>query len=186
MTDPGITLRSATPFDAPRIAALHTRSWRENYAGDMSDDYLTHEAPAERLSVWTNRFTDTPENMRVVLAEAGTQLLGFCCLFFDHDPTDGTLLDNLHVHADYKGHGIGKRLMHDAAEAVLSYDPAGKLYLWVLESNTPAMTVYRRLGGLPGRSERHHMPGTGKAGVAAIAMHFDPPTLLERSAGATQ
>ena len=181
MTDTGITLRSATPFDAGRIAALHTRSWRENYAGDMSDAYLAHEAPAERLSVWTDRFTDTRENMRVVLAEDGTELVGFCCLFLDHDPADGTLLDNLHVRADYRGQGVGKQLMHDAAQAVRHYDPSGKLYLWVLQSNSSAMAVYRRLGGQPGRKEHHYMPGTGEEGVTAIAVHFDPPTLLDRT-----
>ncbi len=185
MSPPAITFRPATPFDAPRIAALHARSWREHYTNAMSAAYLEGEASVERLALWTDRFTDTPDTMRVVLAEAGTDLVGFSCLFFDHDATDGTLLDNLHVRADYQGHGVGKRLLHEVAGAILRHDPAGKLYLWVLESNTSALAFYQRLGGTPGRRVQRHLPGTGEAGVTAIAVHFDPPTLRDRSQGST-
>ncbi len=181
MPPSAITFRSATPFDAPRIAALHARSWREHYTEAMSAAYLEGEAPTERLALWTGRFTDTPDTMRVVLAEVGNELVGFSCLFFNHDATDGTLLDNLHVRADYQGHGVGKRLLHEVAGAVQCHDPVGKLYLWVLESNTSARAFYERMGGKPGRHERHHLPGTGTDGVPAIAVHFDPATLLERS-----
>ena len=182
MSPAQITYRPATPFDAPRIAELHTRSWRETYRGDMSDDYLDHTAPKERLDVWTQRFSEENEALRVFLAEDGKLLVGFCCLLMEHSRQDGTLLDNLHVHSEYRKHGIGKRLMHWAAKQVMNYDPAGKLYLWVLETNTPAIDVYRHLGGSTGRSEQHQLPGSGPAGVSAIAVHFDPDELRRRTA----
>ncbi len=176
-----VTYRPATPFDAPRIAELHARSWQENYRGDMSDDYLDHEAPAERLAVWTGRFSEENDAMRVMLAEDGKSLVGFCCLMLDQGRQDGALLDNLHVHAGYRDHGIGKRLMHWAAGEVMQYDPGSGLYLWVLDSNTAARAVYEHLGGSPGRSERQHMSGTDPGGVGATAIHFDPRDLQRRT-----
>ncbi|NJB87160.1 ribosomal protein S18 acetylase RimI-like enzyme [Lewinella marina] len=181
MLQPLLRYRPATPFDAPRIAALHTRSWRENYRGAMTDDYLDGQAADERLGVWTQRFSEENPNMQVFLAESGVNLVGFCCLFLDHDSKDGTLLDNLHVHIDYRGRGVGKQLMHWAAKTTMAHDPAGKLYLWVLQQNTAAAAVYRKLGGRMGRREQHHMPGTAAEGTPALAVHFDPADLRERT-----
>ncbi len=173
-------LRPATPQDAPRIAALHARSWQENYTDAMSATYLQQEVPAERLAVWTERFAHPAPGLRVLLAEdENGELLGFSCLFLDHDPTDGTLLDNLHVRANQQRTGLGKQLAQATARLTLAEGQSDKLYLWVLDSNTRARTVYERLGGRVGRSERHHMPGTGPEGVAATSMHWRAGTLLE-------
>lgn len=183
MTVPPITYRSATPFDAPRIAELHAHSWQLHYRGAMPDDYLDREAPAERLTVWTDRFSADHENMRVLLAEEDDVLAGFCCIVLGEDDQDGTLLDNLHVRPGYQGSGVGKRLMHWAAKETLAYAPDGELYLWVLEQNQPAMDVYLHLGGQAGRRERKHLVATAPEGVTAVAIHFDPADLRDRTAG---
>ena len=173
-------LRQATPQDAPRIAALHARSWQENYTAAMSANYLQQEAPTERLAVWTERFAHPALGMRVLLAEDDDgQLIGFSCFFLDHHPEDGTLLDNLHVRADKQGSGLGKQLMQATARLTLAEEQSDRLFLWVLNSNTRARTVYKRLGGRAGRSEKHHMPGTGPEGVAATSMHWRADSLLE-------
>ena len=174
-------LRQATPQDVPRIAALHARSWQENYTAAMSANYLQQKAPVERLAVWAERFAHPASGMRVLLAEDDGQLIGFSCFFLDHHPADGTLLDNLHVRADRQGAGLGKHLMQATARSVLAEAQSDKLYLWVLNSNTRARTVYERLGGRVGRSERHHMPGTGPEGVVATCMHWRAGELLEGS-----
>ena len=173
-------LHPATPQHAPHIAALHARSWQENYTDAMSATYLQQKAPAERLAVWTERFAHPAPGMRVLLAEDDNgQLIGFSCFFLDHHPEDGTLLDNLHVRADRQGTGLGKHLMQATARLTLAEGQNDKLYLWVLDSNTRARNVYERLGGRLGRSEQHHMPGTGPEGVAATIMHWRADSLLE-------
>ena len=172
-------LHPATPQDAPRIAALHARSWQENYTDAMSAIYLQQEAPAERLAVWTERFAHPAPGMRVLLAENDGQLIGFSCFFLDHHPEDGTLLDNLHVRADQQGSGLGRHLMQATARLTLAEGQSDKLYLWVLDSNIRARTVYERLGGRVGRSECHRMPGTGPEGVSATSMHWRAGELLE-------
>ncbi len=154
-----MTYRTATKADAPTIAALHTLSWQRTYRGAFSDQYLDHEAPAERLQVWTDRFANDQPLMQVIVAEIDAQLAGFCCVFPDHSPTDGHLLDNLHVHPDRHGKGIGKRLMQRAATGLAEAEKEGDIFLWVLTTNTSGIGFYEHLGGRPGRTEIHHFPG---------------------------
>jgi len=164
---PVMTYRTATKADAPTIAALHTLSWQNTYRGAFSDQYLDHEAPAERLQVWTGRFADDQTLMQVIVAEADDQLVGFSCVFPDYSPTDGHLLDNLHVHPSCQGQGIGKHLMQLAAKRLLEVDRAGDIFLWVLTTNAAGIGFYEHLGGRPGRTETHHF-GAGTV----------PPALL--------
>ena len=178
MPERSITYRPATPFDAPRIAALHARSWQENYRGDMTDHYLDREAAKERLAVWTDRFSNTDPNLRVMLAEEGNDLVAFCCLLLHDDPDDGTLLDNLHVRKDLQGTGVGRRLIRWAAVTTLAEDPTGKLYLWVLKNNVRAAAMYRHIGGRMGRTEHKQLvPGQPKE-VEAVCVHFTAEELV--------
>lgn len=154
-----MTYRNATQADASPIAALHALSWQRTYRGPFPDQYLDEEAPAERLRVWTGRFADQTSLMQVTVAEKDGQLIGFCCVLPGHSPTDGHLLDNLHVHPDQKGRGIGKRLMKIAAERLLEAEREGNIFLWVLTTNTAGIGFYEHLGGRPGRTEIHHFPG---------------------------
>lgn len=178
MPQTSITYRPATPFDAPRIAALHARSWRENYRGDLPDTFLDKEVLSERLSTWTDRFSTPSDDMQVMLAERDNELVGFCCVLLHHDPEDGTLLDNLHVRQDYQGTGIGRRLIRWAAITTIAEDPEGKLYLWVLKNNTSAAAMYRHIGGRMGRTEsKQLLPGRPEL-VEAVAVHFSAEELV--------
>ena len=176
-----IHYREATAADALRIAALHARSWQAHYQADLSADYLLHETPAERLRTWTERFASPNPDMWVQLAEQGGELLGFCCVFFDHDPQAGSLLDNLHVTGQQQGRGIGKQLLHAAAQRVRAHDPHGKLYLWVLSSNTAAAAVYRHFGGRFGETTYFPLPGAGPEGARSVRVHFTPADLAART-----
>ncbi len=178
MAGAAVTYRPATPFDAPRIAALHTRSWQENYRGELSDDYLDREASRERLAVWTERFSEPNELMKVMLAEEDNKLVAFCCVFLGHDPVDGALLDNLHVRKKYQGQGIGRRLIRWAAVITLEHDAAGRLYLWVLKNNTKAAEMYRHIGGRIGRTERKHLVAGQPDEVEAVCVHFEAESLV--------
>lgn len=151
-----MTYLTATKADANAIAALHTLSWQHTYRGAFSDHYLDHEAPTERLQVWTDRFTDDHTLMHVIVAEIDDKLVGFCCVFPNHSLADGHLLDNLHVHPEHHGQGIGKRLMQLAAKRLTDAQIAGTIYLWVLTTNTAGIGFYEHLGGRPGRTETHH------------------------------
>ena len=141
-----ITCRLATTADTASIAALHARSWQETYRGIMPNEFLDEDVADERLTVWQERFSETPVNRRIIVAEAGNELAGFTCVFIDDDPVFGALLDNLHVAGQFKGRGVGRELIRQAAEWVRQQRPDSQFYLWVYEQNPAARWFYEHLG----------------------------------------
>ena len=139
--------RIAVAADVPAIARLHAESWRVAYRGMLQDDYLDRTIYAERQALWEERFLSSPANQYVVVAETAGSVTGFACVYGDEDATWGSFLDNLHVEPDQKRKGVGTVLMAKVAAWSLKSWPAAGMYLWVLESNTPAMRFYERLGG---------------------------------------
>ncbi|MFK8163027.1 MAG: N-acetyltransferase family protein [Lewinella sp.] len=152
--------RIATPADASAIASLHTINWQRSYRGAMTDHYLDTVAPTERLEVWTQRLNQPNARLQVALAEAedGT-LMGFSCVFPHHSAVDGHLLDNLHVHPDFRRLGLGKKLMRHSAQWLLDTGHQGEIYLWVLTSNLSAIRFYEIMRGRAGRIENHTFAG---------------------------
>ena len=142
-----IEYRAARASDAEAIASLHARSWRESYRGAFLDAFLDGDLVGERLQVWRERLDRPPENQLVQLAVAGAELAGFMCAYGDHDPEWGSLVDNLHVAREHKGHGIGLALMRQAGAWLTPRYAERPVYLLVLESNASARRFYERLGG---------------------------------------
>ncbi|SEQ40775.1 GNAT family N-acetyltransferase [Neolewinella agarilytica] len=170
-----LSLRHANPADVAGIANLHAQSWQLTYRGTFSDDYLDHEAPAERLATWTERFATPNPEMLVTVAEKEGSIVGFYCTFL-HYSEDGHMLDNLHVRPGLQGHGIGPKLMRDAAERVSQHDPDGTIFLWVLTDNEGAIRFYERHGGRRGRTQQLVLAGNK---VEAIMMSWPVKKLLE-------
>lgn len=142
------SFRPAIPKDYKAIAALHAKSWQENYRGTFSDAFLDDAVIDDRLAVWKDRFAIPKENQFVYVAEVENSVVAFICAYLDKDPTYGTLIDNLHVHSEFIGQGIGERLIIEAAKFLRANDKQS-MYLWVLTSNTKAIKFYRRMGGIP-------------------------------------
>ena len=133
--------RAARRADAEAIAALHADSWRRYYRGAYSDAFLDGDVVADRLAVWSDRLRDADAVGRTLVAEEHGALVGFAHTIFDHDPTWGALLDNLHVAAGNQRRGIGTRLVSFSRAEVR----AG-MYLWVLEQNVAAQAFYEACG----------------------------------------
>ena len=147
--------RPATYTDHQNIAQLHARSWQENYRGIWSDEYLNQHVSQGRLTVWQNRLQHPPENQHIIVSEDDGLLCGFTCVYANDDPVWGALIDNLHVIAEKKGHGIGKQLMKEAAKWIHNQKPDSPFYLWVFEKNHPARHFYDAVGGQPQAPELH-------------------------------
>jgi len=140
-------IRNATTTDAAAIAALHAESWRIAYRGMLQDDYLDRKIFPERLALWEERFRTPGANQYVIVAEIDAKVAGFACAYGDEDATWGSFLDNLHVTPEFKRKGVGSALMRDVAQWSLKSWPDCGMYLWVLESNTPAIRFYEKVGG---------------------------------------
>ena len=142
----GPQFRLAGPGDAEAVANLHADSWRRHYRGAYSDAFLDGNVVADRLAVWTDRLRGPDPSRCTILAE-GVSLVGFANTIFDHDPTWGALLENLHVADGHKRRGIASRLLALTAEALIARPERTGLYLWVLEQNTEAQAFYEACGG---------------------------------------
>ncbi|MFT7776168.1 GNAT family N-acetyltransferase [Roseateles sp.] len=148
MALPDITLRPMTPADADAVAALHAASWRSAYRGVFTDQYLDHEAAAERRQAWHARLQAGTASAEwgLIAEDSAGRLLGFAYVMPDHDPDWGDYIDNLHVAPDLKGGGIGRRLMQGVAAQLQREGSTRPLYLWVLDVNWAARGFYERLG----------------------------------------
>jgi len=161
---PDVMYREATEHDAGGIAVLHAESWRLHYRGAYLDTYLDGDVVSDRLEVWTSRLAPPRRAQVTVVAEGRTGILGFAHTVFDHDPTWGALLDNLHVTSDLKGRGIGTQLLSRAAHGLLQQQPAASIHLWVLDQNMAAQAFYGARGGTRVETQlRGPFPGGGTA-----------------------
>jgi ribosomal protein S18 acetylase RimI-like enzyme len=167
-----MVIRDAANSDVLGIAHLHVESWRSAYRGILSDDYLENHAHRDRLAVWQERLSAmAPNPMFVMVAEAGTQLAGFACVFPDEDAVFGSFLDNLHVAPQLTGRGIGRQLLSAAAARLLTSGSRAGLYLWVLEQNHRARRFYKKAGGKFAGSVVSSMPD----GQRVVALRFQWP-----------
>ncbi|MFD7642362.1 GNAT family N-acetyltransferase [Kitasatospora sp. NPDC059795] len=151
------TLREGGAPDAAAVAALLTASRRSAYAGLVPDAALA--ADSTQTMLWELRLAadygppaDTPT---LLLAEDpdGT-LAGFAYLV----PDSGVVrLEQLHVHPDRTGAGLGTRLLH----AALARHPERPVRLDVLAANHRAIAFYERHGGRrTGHGTAHFPDGT--------------------------
>jgi len=141
------TYRGANFDDWEGVAALHVLSWRKAYRGALRDEFLDGPVVESRRERWETRLREPPENQFLVLAEEDAELVGFACAYGEHHEEWGVLLDNLHVHPDAQGGGIGRRLVCQVAAWAREKYPASAMYLEVLEVNQRARRFYERLGG---------------------------------------
>ncbi len=140
-----VSVHAITAADLATVATLHATSWRRAYRGILGDDYLDGDLVAERTAVWREKLTDGVGLGWMVRVDDTPA--GFVFVRPREDARWGTLVDNLHVLADYQGHGLGRRLLHEVATWCAQHAPDDGVYLWVFTDNTPARGFYARVGG---------------------------------------
>ncbi|MCE0539254.1 GNAT family N-acetyltransferase [Kineosporia rhizophila] len=154
-----LTLREA------RLAAL--RSSPDAFCGNYATERLV------RRRVWRRRLrTGT-----WTVARADGQIVGLAGMLHEPDPVGGPdapfgtrCIESVWVHPDYRGYGVLKHLLASVEENALRQG-VGVFVLWVLESNTVAAEVYRRLG------YRH----TGIAQPISVRRRWDVENRLMKS-----
>lgn len=160
-------LRQAEYKDYERIACLHAESWKRHYREILSDAYLESEAFDDKLLIWQTRLTNPPFNQNIVLAEEGGLLLGFVCVFGNHDFERGSFIEALHVDESYRGRGIGKQLLLAVAEWQQQYFKDLGLYLEVVAKNDQAIEFYKHIGGQE-CIERHWKTPEGREAIEKV------------------
>ena len=163
-TQPGVSLRFATPGDAPLVMA---------FVRELAEyEQLAHEVEADAETLAAQLFGETPA-AEVVIAEVDGTPAGFA-LFFHNFSTflgrRGLYLEDLFVRPAYRGRGIGRVLMAFLAKLAVERG-CGRFEWWVLDWNTPAIDFYRSLGAR-GMDEWTVQRVTGPA-LHALAEQFD-------------
>lgn len=160
-----IQFRLATAADADAIAALHTLSWQTTLQDIYPEKFLQRQVPLLHRQRWQelqNTFNDGSHYLCLAentLADGEKALVGF--IFCQQDKGEwGTLLDNLHVHPDMQGRGLGYQLTQNGARWSREVLGCNAMHLWCAEENRSAINAYLRWGGeRVERSLTHHNEG---------------------------
>ena len=156
-----IELRDAQFLDYAAVSKLHSESWRQNYRGILSDNFLDFEVEKVHSDIWIKRFQSPGKSQQITVATLNHNIVGFSCLLLDDDSFFGSLLDNLHVLTNDQKTGIGKLLMQNCARIIYEKRGNKNMYLWVYELNKNARNFYERLGGTKYETiEKQNIDGT--------------------------
>jgi GNAT superfamily N-acetyltransferase len=143
-------VRSATRDDAPLIADVHIRTWREAYAGQLPDGLLaslplTFE---RRKQHWKQLAESRHERDAVLVAERDGEVVGFVHACASRDPDSGPATGEvtaIYVRRSQWGRGIGKALLEGATDRLRDSGFADAT-LWVLETNAATRRFYESQG----------------------------------------
>lgn len=124
-----LVIRPASAADLPMLAEVHLAARRA--AGDAFPPAVHGD---DEVRAWVAGWDLTAYD--VWLATLGEQVAGYA-------RCTSSWLDDLYVHPDHQGSGVGTALF----ELVAMLRPEG-FCLWVFESNEPARAFYRRRGCL--------------------------------------
>ncbi|WP_295819650.1 GNAT family N-acetyltransferase [uncultured Deinococcus sp.] len=142
-----VTIRPATPADAPGIAHIHVTSWRETYAGLIPDDFLDRmtgdDMRARREANWQRTIADHLEDVWIAVQEGRVVAFASAGPPRDHPGHDAELT-TLYCLQAAQGHGTGRALLAAVTRAVADRG-ARNLALWVLDVN-PTRQWYARQG----------------------------------------
>lgn len=143
-------LRKATPGDAAALAELGARSFVVKFGHLYTpEDLSTFLAESHSEAKVAKEIADP--QMRVMLAERGGKLLGYCklimaCGWPDHARGQRVIeLKQLYTDPEATGQGIGTCLMDWALQEAAAFG-ADEIQLSVYSDNPGAQKFYRRYG----------------------------------------
>ena len=141
LATPAIRIRTAQSSDIPHILA---------FIRELGEyEKLSHEVVADEAMLSTQLFGEHPA-AEVIIAEVDGQPAGFA-LFFHNFSTflgqRGLYLEDLFVRPQFRGLGLGKRLMIHLARLAVERN-CGRFEWSVLDWNEPAIRFYRSLGAI--------------------------------------
>jgi GNAT superfamily N-acetyltransferase len=140
MSDP-ITIRAATERDVPAILGF--------IRALAKYERLEHEVVATEATLRQTLFGPRAY-AEVVFACVNDEPLGFALFFHNYSTflaKPGIYLEDLFVHPEARGHGLGKRLLTWLAKTTVERG-CGRLEWSVLDWNEPSIGFYRSLGAV--------------------------------------
>lgn len=137
-----LEIRFATAGDVPTILSF-IRGLAE-YEKLANEVIATEELLRETLFS-QNKFAE------VLIANWNSQPAGFALFFHNYSTflaKPGIYLEDLFVLPEFRGHGLGKGLLHRLSQIALQRN-CGRLEWSVLDWNSPAIEFYKSIGATP-------------------------------------
>ncbi len=144
-----LKIREAKPDDAPQIAEVHIKSWRQAYKGIVHQSYLDNGLDInERTKRWHENLAESRKG--TFLAFDGEILVGFSTVgkSRDDDYSDYGELYAIYLDPDYFGKSVGKALFQRSLEYAITQG-FKKMFVSVLSYNKIGRDFYERLGAVP-------------------------------------
>ena len=145
-----VTLRRATPADAPALAEIHVAAWHEAYRGIVPDSYLEQFTVEGR----TRRFREflADPSAETYVAERDSRIVGFLtlggCRDRDVERSSSGEIWGIYVLPEFWRRGVG-RFLCEQAQNLLASRGCTSATLWVLEANLAARRFYQDMGFEP-------------------------------------
>jgi len=150
MSHSGYRIRAAVSTDAPGLAVLGERTFRDTFAADNTpEDMAAHLATSYSPARQREELADPGRTTLVAATDAG-ELIGFAQLRAGEVPpavTGPAPIEMLRLYVDrgYHGRGVANALMEAALEAAAEHG-AITIWLGVWERNPRAIAFYRKWG----------------------------------------
>jgi ribosomal protein S18 acetylase RimI-like enzyme len=154
-----IIIRPAARGDEQALASVHVRSWQTAYRGILPEDFLAGLSIPARVDRWRERISNPGDGEFSFVAEVTgedgrREIVGFSGGGPEREGfvgSDGVRYDGevyaIYLLAEWRGLGIGHRLMAPAALSLVDSD-SGAVVIWVLKDNATARRFYEALGGV--------------------------------------
>ena len=150
MSGPGHHIRPAAPADAPALAALGERTFRDTFAADNTpEDLAAHLAATYGPARQAEELADPRRTTLVAATDAG-ELIAFAQLLAGAAPpcvAGPAPIELLRFYVDrgWHGRGVAQALMAATLEAAAARG-AETIWLGVWERNPRAIAFYRKWG----------------------------------------
>ena len=170
-----VSVRIAWADDAPAIAEVQLRTWRETYAGVLPPEALPDDVEAA-AAAWRASLTRPQDaRNRVLVALERNTVVGFAITSPasdpDCDPIADAELQELHVDPTKRGLGHGSRLLQAAVDT-LAADRFSRAVTWVNSADDALRTFLTDAGWAPDTAHRElDLDGSGETTVKQVRLH---------------
>lgn len=140
-------LISATVEHAATLGAIHVQAWRETYAGQMPDEYLSGLDAVRRAAHWRKILLSPGPREASFLIHHNGEEAGFVSF----GPGRGKNLNSwgeiyaLYLLKSHQRRGLGTALYRTAVERLVGWGYR-KIGIWVLATNRIALDFYHAQG----------------------------------------
>ena len=141
-------IRKVQKEDLRAVAEIGISSWKTEYRGIIDDEYLDNLSIEENYQKILNNYTEN----KFIVAELNNEIVAFCRYrpgnyYKNKYPDIDCEISVLYVKTEYKGNGIGKKLVN---YVINEFKEEGftKMIVWCLKENYSSRVFYEKIGGV--------------------------------------